>query len=146
MSDAAAALAAPITVSHKGKEYQLSPLNLDMIAMFERWLENRAYEVIEIRKGAVARDDYECMLHGWVADCAAGRYRWGRTTAQQSSRSVEGLKFLNFLMLAEKNPSMNQKLAAEIFDAQLAEIQAKMEVVNAGPFDATTSLATPTNP
>lgn len=138
MSDAAVAVAAPIVIKHKGKEYALSPLNLDGIAMFERWLENRAYETIEVRKGAISEDDYERLLSVWVEQCTAGRYRWGGKVAQRSARTKEGQTFLLFVQLAEKNPSMNLKLAADILDASLAEVIAKSEVVNAGPFEQST--------
>lgn len=134
MSDAAAALAAPLTVKHKDKDYPLSPLNLDMIAMFERWLENRAFETIEVRKGQIPEDDYERLLSAWIEQCASGRYRWGGPAALSASKSAAGLRFLVFLMLAEKTPGMTPKFAAEIFDNQLDEVRAKMEVVNASPF------------
>lgn len=144
MSDAAAALAAPISIKHKGKEYPLSPLSLDMIAMFERWLENRAFETIELRKGGVSEDDYERLLGSWVEQCASGRYRWAGKAAQRAARTKEGMSFLLFVQLAEKNPQMTQRLAAEILEAGLSEVRAKMEVVDAGPFEQTKPAATET--
>lgn len=136
MADAAAALATPTNIKHGGKEYELSPLTLDMLAMFERWLENRAFEAIQVRKGQVAEDDYERLLSAWVEQCASGRYRWGSRTAQRAARTKDGMGFLFFVQLAAKNQAMSQRLATEIMESQLAEYQAKVEVVNAGPFAA----------
>src|SRR6185437_16202557 len=101
MSDAAAALAAPMSITHRGKHYELAPLSLDHIAMFERWLENRAFETIELRKGQIAEDDYERLLSAWVEQCTSGRYRWGSKAAARAMRTKEGLAYLVFLQLAE---------------------------------------------
>jgi len=135
MADAAAALAAPVTIRHRGKEYALSPLTLDGIAMFERWLENRAFETIELRKGQIPQEDYETLLGAWIEQCAAGRYRWGSKAAQRAARTKEGMTFLLFVQLAERNPTMTQTLAAEILESSVSEVRAKTEVVNAGPFE-----------
>lgn len=144
MSDAAAAMGAPTVVSYGGKDYPLSPLSVDMLAMFERWLEDRAFDKIEVRKGQIAQDTYEKLLAAWVEQCASGRFRWGSTVAQNAVRTEDGMAFLLFLQLAERTPAMSQKLAREILTAQLAEIQAKIEVVNAGPFDESAAEVTET--
>lgn len=145
MSDAASAVAAPIILKHKGKDYELAPLSIDGIAMFERWLENRAFEAIEVRKGTIAEDDYERLLGAWVEQCASGRYRWASKVAQRAARTKDGLAFLLFVQLAEKNPTMSQRLAAEILEASMAEVLAKVEVVNAGPFEEDSETATETD-
>lgn len=136
MSDAAAALAAPGSITYGDKEYPLSPLSIDMIAMFERWAENRAYDTIAARKGHIADDDYERLLSAWVEQCTSGRYKWGKTACARLLRTDDGMAFLLFLQLAEKTPTMTQPLARKILEKSFADIQAKMEVVNAPPFDA----------
>ena len=135
MSDAAVAVGAPIVLTHRGKEYALSPLDIDSFALFERWLENRAFEMIEVRKGQISDDDYERLLSVWVEQCTAGRYRWGSKVAQRAARTKEGQAYILFLQLAPKNQSMSPKLAMQILEDGLAEVRAKMEVVNAGPFE-----------
>lgn len=122
MADVTSVQAMPTEIEHKGRKYVLSPLNLDHIAMFERWLENRAFETIRVRKGTIPEDDYKHLMASWIEHCAAGRYRWGKPTTMEASRSADGIRFLFFLMLAENNPSMTEKLAREILNDHTAEI------------------------
>lgn len=145
MSDAAAAVGAGMMVRHQGKEYALSPLDVDMLALFERWLEERAFAAVEARKHRSSVEDYERMLSVVVEQCAAGRYRYGCRAAREAARSIEGQKFLAFLMLSKSSQAMTPKLAGEIWDSQVQELTAKMEAVNADPFeDGAVALATPT--
>lgn len=133
MSDAAATLAAPIVLRHKDKDYPLSPLTLDDMSMFERWLENRAFDTITVRKGHIDDDDYNRLLTAWIGQCASGQYRCGSKIGRAACSSEDGMRFLFFLMLAKETPSMTQKISDRIFDEQRAEATAKMEVANAHP-------------
>lgn len=145
MPDAAAALAAPTTVTHQGKTYPLHPLTLDDAAMFERWAENRAFDAISVRRGQIDETDYTILLRAWLDDVVAGKYRFGSPLCSRLIGMREGASFLFFLMLAKGSPGMTPKLASEIFDAEMAQVKAKMEAANTAPLaDTGAAAATPT--
>src|SRR5689334_13066535 len=105
-------------VVFKGKEYKVSPLDIDMLCMFAKWLEDRAFEAIQIRKSDLDEADYNRLLSLWLEQCVSGRFRWGSRAATAAGQSRDGMKFLAFLQLSKLNKGMSQKLASQIFDAE----------------------------
>lgn len=133
MGEAAQAGGKGPSLEHQGKQYAIAPFDLDMIQMFELWLEERAWAAVERLKHRITEGQYEKRLAVVARQIASLEYSYGSEAYASASQSVEGQKFITFLMLSKLNRGMTQSLAGEIWQQHFLMLQAKMKAMNSDP-------------
>lgn len=83
MSEFARALGTEEEITFEGKTYKKSAMTLDVIADFEVFLENRAFEALERRRLHVPPQEYDKRYAALLRDVAAGSYGFLSETGQQ---------------------------------------------------------------
>lgn len=125
MAEAAKVFGKGLSLTHKGKTYTLAPLTLDMLAMFEVWLEDRAFAKVERSRGRVSEDAYRERLDAVARLVASESFSHVGRLAFEASRSREGQIYLLFLQLSKNDNEVDEVLAEEIWEAHRDEVLAK---------------------
>lgn len=131
MGEAAQAGGKGPQIDYQGVSYELSPWDVDMAEMLELWLEERAWQSVERHRHRITPEEYERRLGIVAKQIAAGDYSYLSPAFARASSSLPGQRYISFLMLMRKNRGMTVELAAEICDANLALVKAKMESMEA---------------
>src|SRR6266851_60324 len=114
MGEIARALGEGTTLEFKGQPYKLAPVNYEVQAQFELWLEKRAWEGIRRAAANLPPEGLAelAALRSQVSqDVAAGVYSWGSTASVNATQTAAGQKQLLYLMLsaARGNPPVSLK-------------------------------------
>ena len=99
MAEAAHALGIGPEIEFRGRKYRLTPWTLEMTALFETWLEARAFDAVERTRGTVPEDTYQRRLDSVNRLIAAGEFAMGSVAAANAAASLHGLKYSTYLML-----------------------------------------------
>ena len=114
MSEAAHALGIGPEVEFRGMQYRLTPWTLEMTALFETWLEGRAFDAVERTRGAVPDDVYVRRLDSVNRLIAAGEVHSIRTLRiPQPRRSLLILRAVKHDDLVPTYASFNQHCRIE---------------------------------
>lgn len=133
MAEMARTFGTPTTITHKGEKYPLHPLDLEMLALFEVWLEARAYKKVERAAGTIPESLYQARLDSVTRLVNSDAFSWDGPLARKASASEEGRRYLIFLQLSKGTPGMTEDLANEIIDADQAGVETRAQQVNADP-------------
>jgi hypothetical protein len=131
MSDAAHALGIGPEVDFRGRKYRLTPWTLEMTALFETWLEARAFDAVEKTFGTVPEDVYRRRLDSVNRLIAAGEFQMGSESTVKMAASLPGLKYSTYLMLKAANPDVTERLVEDMFTEVQAQVFAKLEAAKA---------------
>jgi hypothetical protein len=145
MAEAAHALGIGPEVEFRDKKYRLTPWTLEMTALFETWLEGRAFDAVERTRGAVPEDVYLRRLDSVNRLVAAGEYAMGSEAAAKAAASLPGLKYSAFLMLKAANPDVTERLVEDMFAEVQSQVLAKLGAANA-PADPPAAGESPATP
>lgn len=145
MAEAAHALGIGPEVEFRGRKYRLTPWTLEMTALFETWLEGRAFDAVEKTRGTVPEDVYRRRLDSVNRLIAAGEFQMGSEAAAKAAESLPGLKYSTYLMLRAGNPDVTERLVEDMFADARDQVFAKLEAAKApgNPPAAGESPATP---
>jgi len=117
------------TLEHGGKLYELTPLDEPMIADFEKWLEDQAWQKVRNVRARCTQEEYDHNLGILFKLLAAGDFKFGSQAAARAAQSQDGQRQLLFLQLERKHgPEEAEAVAAAVFRARLKEIQARAAV------------------
>lgn len=134
MGQAARVLGKPFTLRHRGQEYPVAPLDTDMLAMFECWLEDKAYQRVERHRGRCPDHLYRERLAEVTKLVTSGAFDYNGPLAVAASETEEGQTFLLWLRLSKNLPDATLGLAAEVLADQRDEYLAKVAAEEAaGP-------------
>lgn len=135
MGEAASAGGRGPTITHNGVSLELAPWDVDMIQQLELWLENKAWDGVERQRHRCSEAEYERRLGIVSRDVAARKYAYLSKAYVEATQSLDGQKYITFLMLCPKNPNkgVTPELAAEICEQNLALLRAKMDSMDADP-------------
>lgn len=133
MAEAARVFGRGGSVEHKGKRYEVAPLDLDMLAAFEVWLEDNAWRRVERSRGRVSEAVYQERHDRVTAQIGSGVYAFDGASARRAAATTAGKKYLFYLMLSRANREVNEELACEIFEADAVAAQARMDAGSPGP-------------
>jgi hypothetical protein len=143
MAEAAHALGIGPEIEFRGRKYRLTPWTLEMTALFQTWLEGRAFDAVERTRGTVSEDVYRRRLDSVNRLIAAGEFEMGSEAAAKVAGSLAGLKYSTYLMLRHANPDVTERLVEDIFAEAGDQILAKLEAAKAPADPSTTEAATP---
>jgi len=131
MSEAAHALGIGPDIEFRGHKYRLTPWTLEMTALFETWLEARAFDAVERTFGTVPEDVYRRRLDSVNRLIAAGELQMGSESSVKMAASLAGLKYSTYLMLKAANPDVTERLVEDMFTEVQAQVLAKLEAAKA---------------
>ena len=141
MSEQAKALGKGQIFDFKGVRYTLTPFNNDMMAMFSTWLEDQAWRRVERTRDKVPADAY-AERHAAVSKLVAeNAFAFGGEIAARASQTLDGQKYILFLMLCPENKDASERLASDMMDQVYAEVSARMTEANADPNSPTPTTA-----
>jgi hypothetical protein len=143
MAEAAHALGIGPEIDFRGRKYRLTPWTLEMTALFETWLEGRAFDAVERTYGTVPEDVYRRRLDSVNRLIAAGEFQMGSDAASKMAASLAGLKFSTYLMLKSGNPDVTERLVEDLFAEAQDQVLAKLEAAKAPADPPTEGAATP---
>lgn len=159
MSVLAATLGLPVDFDHGGKTYKVSPVDVEIVGLFETWLEGRALAAIQRHAPDPASPERaspgrllpgEWMAHQevWQRDVACGMYEWESPAAISARYSTAGQKYLAFLQLARQSKGVTLQLVDAIWKdpealQRLRAAQAQVASPNSGGAGASLSPAPP---
>jgi hypothetical protein len=136
MGEAAKALGKAATIVIDGQTLELTPFNLDMIAMFEVWLEDQAYARVERARGQVHDDEYQRRLRTVTELIGAMAFSFGGEAFSKALDSLPGKKQMLWLMLTAKNPQVTraqvERLFADNLELALSKLRAAQHAPKAG--------------
>jgi hypothetical protein len=131
MSEAAHALGIGPEIEFRGRKYRLTPWTLEMTALFETWLEARAFDAVERTYGTVPEDVYRRRLDSVNRLIAAGEFQMGSESTVKMAGSLSGLKYSTYLMLKAANPEVTERLVEDMFAEVQGQVLAKLEAAKA---------------
>lgn len=133
MGEAGKALGKGTSIRIEGKSFELAPMTLDMVAQFEAWLEDRAWQRVERQRGQCADAIYQERLRATAELIAAGALGFGSEAYARALDSLAGQKQLLFLMLSARQRDVDASIVERIFAEQFEETLAKMAALNNDP-------------
>ena len=130
LSDAAKA---PLSITHEGREYTLSPLELGDFAELERWLQVLPYDLAARKLTALGkqatpevRKDILADAKAESSDSAVWSPGFGRKLA-----SLEGTAYLLYLSLRHAHPDITRENAGRlILMGDIEEWQRRLDVIS----------------
>lgn len=125
MAEAVNVFSQGYTLTHNGEKYTVSPLNLEMLAVFEAWCEEVAFRKVERSKGKVSAEIYEGRLNAIANLVSSGAFAVGGRLAWELAQSRAGQRYLFHLQITLKHGGLDEDETAQIFDACQSEIFAK---------------------
>src|SRR5262245_32730469 len=129
MGEAARVFGKGGSVHFEGRDYTIAPYDLDMIAMTECWLEDRAWERVQRLRGKLDEEDYRERLRITAELVGSDTFSHSGPAFGRAVRSIKAQKFIWFLMLS-RNPGMSESLAYRIFDAEAEMVIARKKTTN----------------
>jgi hypothetical protein len=118
MAEIAKALALPLDFewpAGSGQKWQLAPLDYEVQAQFERWLEEEAVRAVMRMRPVLGQQEYEAQLRRTFEDIAAHKYDFLGPTGMQAVCTVEGLQRLFWLRLRRNHKDITYEQAREMF-------------------------------
>jgi hypothetical protein len=131
MSEAAKALGFGPEIEFRGKRYRMVPWTLEMTALFEAWLEQRAFDAVAKTRNVVSEAEYQERLDAVIRLIAAGRFAFGSAAAAEAGRSLPGMKYCVYLQLKATDGDVTERLVEDMFAEKEAEVVAKLGAANA---------------
>jgi len=120
----------PIQVTLAGKEYTLSPIQLEDLAFLEKWLETRPVARLMEMLGSHGKDLPQETKDKLLADeiARSARVCILEGNSWESIRSIEGTQMFLWLSLRRKHPEVTREQVLTMISAlNLAEIQMKLD-------------------
>lgn len=144
MGEAAKATGLPEAhLDFRGKRYPVAPWTPEMTGLFEAWLEQRAWDVLERMRPNVTPDVFRERSQMLLDHIASGGLGFGSEAAAKAGRSLEGMKYSLFLQLKAGSPEDETVTQALVEDLFAGELQKAIEVIGrANAPDPTTPPAT----
>lgn len=133
MSELSRALGTPETFTHKGKTYELSALEVDVICAFEQWLMEKACEKAERLKHKYGQAWLDKQLGQVIQDAAAGVYDFFSEHGDKARRSIDGVKKLAYLRMKRCNGEVDESTVEEILTDKIQELITKMNAMDSNP-------------
>lgn len=137
MSELARALGMEEEIEYKGKKYKLAPLHIEIVALYEKWLRNRDYEMLQQDKSLYKQDEYQEQMRAIRRDAAAGVYSLFGDVGQKSLKSIDGIKYMTYLRLhyceREITEDFVEEMLTDEFENALQRIQEKAAMMDADP-------------
>jgi len=133
MSEASKAVAAPGELTFHGKKYKLAPMTIEMIGMFDAWIEQRAYEAVERGRSLIPDDVYRDRLDSVTRLISSGRLGYGSVACLEAAKSLPGLKYCMLMQLQAGNPGcheIDEKFVDEVFKDYQEQALIAMRKVN----------------
>jgi hypothetical protein len=126
LSDLAATLGVPAPFEFEGKTYSVSPVNVEVAAAFEVWLEGRALDAIRrhapnpasperLGAGLLLPGEHMAAHEIWQRDVACGLYEFEGPVALSARYSLAGRKHLALLQLQFASKGVTPHLVDRIF-------------------------------
>lgn len=143
MGEAAQATGAPRPVRYNGETYQLAPLSIPDLGLFEVWLEDRAYRKVERQRDRLDPVTYQERIDAVTRAVGADQFAYGSEAYGEAVRSEAGARHLFYLALRLNHPDMTEELAAKIWDSDVAANAAKTKAQNADPNSPAPAETTP---
>lgn len=134
MAEAAKAVGAPRPIRFRSKQYPLAPYSIEMIGLFEAWMEDRAFRAAERSKASLPSDVYRERVEAVVRQIAAGELAFGSKAFVLASQSLAGIKYSVLLQLqagSPNSPEIDEKFVDELFREEQDQILSVMQAVNA---------------
>jgi hypothetical protein len=135
MGEAAQALGKASTIVIDGQALELTPFNLDMVAMFEAWLEDQAYARVERCRGQVPEDEYQRRLRTVTELIGSLAFSFGSEAFSQAMEALPGKKHMLWLMLTAKNPQVTRAQIETLFAGNLELALSKLRAAQHFPKD-----------
>lgn len=137
MAEAAKALGLPTPFEYKGKTYLLSPATIEVMSMFEVWLEQQAWNRVERTKSRCDPETYRERHDAVTRFIMSGGLAAGSMEAAKAANTVEGQKYDLYLRLMacpeNKDKDISESLASEMWEAQMQEIMARKTAMDHVP-------------
>ena len=126
MGHMAQALAMEETIDHNGKTWKLSPITAEIMAMWESYLENRAWEVLQGRRGKIDPLEYQAKEDRLLGCIAAGDYSFWSEPSLRAQRRLGGPAYKYWIMIrlrAVNNPDdITDALVDEMIEQQAEKL------------------------
>ena len=122
MGQVSTALGSDFELSFEGKSYTFSPWKYKVQALFERYLEKEAFDVVNRLSAHLTVDERKEMKAIVIRDVAVGTYTFGSPElmrALQSNRHAK--KFIEFA-LKVNHPEVNEEFVDRLYDSKAGEI------------------------
>jgi hypothetical protein len=142
VAEAAHALGIGPEIEFRGRKYRLTPWTLEMTALFETWLEARAFDAVERTRGTVPEEVYLRRLDSVNRLIVGGEFAMGSNAASVAAGSLAGLKYSTYLMLRACSPDVTERLVEDMFTEAQGQVLAKLEAAKA-PADPPTPTTSP---
>lgn len=133
MSELSRALGTPEQIEYKGKQYQLSALEIEVVAMFEQWLKRRALESLRQMKSMMSDEEYKEQFANVIRDAAAGTYSLFSSVGQKSLQSIDGVKQMVYLRLKRHHPECDEEFVDNMLADKFDEILVTMKAMDSDP-------------
>jgi hypothetical protein len=131
VSEFARALGAEEEIQHRDKTWKKSAMTMEVIAEFETFLENQAFDVLERQRRRLPEAEYEKRWSALARDVAAGSYGFLSVTGMQVYENAmrdpankPGIELL-YLRLKYGNPGcpeITREFAKEYIEANFEKV------------------------
>ena len=134
----AASLSAMLNVNadfeYNGKVYKLQEANLEQRTAFAAWVKDQAWKEIErLEACGVSPKLLEMQVKSYNHSVAAQDFEWGGAPVLAAANSLEGQKYLTFLVLRENHQEITELDVEEMFKAKRKELEQRINEVSADP-------------
>ena len=139
MGEFARALGQSETITFKGKDYRLSPLSLEVFGLWEQYLEERAFAVIDRQKArAIAAGNlnpavFDKREQDLIERIAAGHYSFFSQASADAQQSIlsDGWKNMIRIRLQVLQPEVTMALVEEMIEDQADKIIRALRLLDA---------------
>jgi hypothetical protein len=131
MGELLRALGTGADFTYKDVTYKLPPQTPAMVAAFEAWLEERAFDALNRRRGRMSEDDFQAAQGALLASIASGVYNFGSTAARYAlEKTKDGERYWLWLRL-KGNAGMTRAIVDAMCDDELEEMRLKQAAARA---------------
>ena len=109
MSSAQKTFGIPNLVTIEGVEYTISLFDRSLKARFERWCKSQAWKEVKDTKEFVSEQQYRQRYQDVTALICSGYYEPGNAGFEMKLKSLSGLAYQTYLMIAVKHPEVTTK-------------------------------------
>lgn len=127
MSEIAQALAMEENIDWKGKSYKFGPMTLEVIAMWEMWLEDMAYEALS------RRSSHSQAIAEIAKMSAAGAFDFFGAVSVERQQTLRGETKLYHLAISQHDKTFTEAMAKEMVEDRKAELHRKMTAMSRPP-------------
>lgn len=131
MGSLSEAAAAPVHISHGGKDYAMSPLGIGDLAEFQQWAEDRAVERVEKhiarleKHGAVDADEKRALLDELRDELESG------AAEARAATMFAGIRLMLWMSLRQRHPELTiEQVGRMVTPATAREAQDKLDRVS----------------